>query len=214
MEVSGLTAGLATNVGSASKVAQFLDRKPSTGSYRMQNLWAVAHMGAHLALRSMARMLEEAATGTVGDQPDLFDVPADHAMAVREIEEFLDGVKAGIVGSISRITEPSEEVPELAEAVSVFIYGSQSNVTEAELFARFDPEQARAALDYLLDQHRIETDLATGTYLPAGGDLLPLGRDTLAEIYEAEVGKKAGKKSAEQLRAAILEARRLNLAKD
>lgn len=211
MTVTKLAAGLAKTVGNAASVAGFLDRFPVGLTLGQRNRWMMAHLGAHLAWRGTTEILAELANSPVGEQGDLFETPTDHAMAVREVEEFIDRLKEHIVGAVTswelRVaaeTPPAD--PGLLYPINIRIFTSGA-VTFAELEAEYgDAESVRAALDALVAKGTIEE--VDGTYRPAGGDVAGLEGDALRATYESEVGKKAGKKSAEQLRAGILDARR------
>lgn len=211
MSISKLESGLAAAVGNASKTAAFLDTFPHGLSLHQWNLWAVAHLGAHMTHRALWQLGDGLANRPIGDQSSLFDVPTDHAMVVRELEEFLDKIRERIVGAAvsweKRVAEENEAgPPDLTEPVSVAIFTAGS-ISFAELEARFgDADGVRGALDYLVGKGTVVS--ADEVYSPAGGDLAGLSGDELRAAYEAEVGKKAGKKNEATLRAAILDARR------
>lgn len=216
MTVSKLAAGLAKTVGNAANVAGFLDSFPPNLTIGQRNRWMMSHLGAHLAWRGTTEILAELANAPIGGQAELFDTPTDHAMAVREVEDFLDRLKEHIVGAVTswelRVAAENEArgqqgPPDLADAVSLNVYTSAGPVTFADLEAHFgDTDGVRLALDWLVAAGKItETDAG---YSPAGGELHGISGDELREMYQAEVGKKPGKKSEEALRAAILDARR------
>lgn len=209
MTVTRLASGLSTTVGAAAKVAAFLDDFPPSLSYRLANLWRIAHVGAHLAFRASTEILAELANLPVDGQAPLFEVPADHAMAVREIEAFVDALKERLVGAAlaweSKATISEEPEVGLVETLLVAIYTSGG--ASLEICMTYGEEASvGAALATLLQSEAIA--LVDDRYVPIGGSL-DVDRSVLAELYEEEVGRAAGKKSDAQLRAEITDARML-----
>lgn len=99
MTVSKLQIDVSKNQGKAGELARFLDSTPrGLNTYLLKNLWAICHGASHVLFRGLARISRELSEGAVADDLPLFDVPEDHAMTVREIEEWIEGFKGLIIG--------------------------------------------------------------------------------------------------------------------